>query len=143
MAATLEEKIQERKKQAEERQIAHKATSIAQKVGSKNSSGTGDRPGTTYTFYAFSRGDFDVHHDDFPDYKGGVISIIKIGYEGALVYHKEGDDIKSYLPGTWEKLLDHFYERITTSQQPSQEESEKLIKEFEQKQREKAAKFGL
>lgn len=142
MATTLEEKIQERKKQAEERQIAHKATSVAQKIGSKNSSGTGDRE-KTYTFYAFSRGDFDVHHDDFPDYKGGVISIIKVGYEGELVYHKEGDDIKSYLPGTWEKLLDHFYEQITTLQQPSREESERLKKESEKKQREKAAKFGL
>ena len=142
MVTTLEEKIEERKQQAEERQIAHKATSVAQKSGSKNSSGTGDR-GTTYTFYTFSRAGLDVHHNDFPDYKGGVISIIKVGYEGELVYHKEGDDIKSYLPGNWEKLLDHFYEQITTSQQPSQEESEKLKEEFEKKQREKAAKFGL
>src|SRR3989344_7131562 len=132
MAKTLEEKIEERKKDAEGRQIAHKATSVAQKSGSKNSSGTGDR-GTTYSFYTFSRAGLDVHHNDFPDYKGGVISIIKVDYKGELVYHKEGKIIESYLPGTWEKQLDLFYEQIKSLQPLSKEESEKLKKEFEEK----------
>ena len=139
--ATLEEKVEERKKQAEERQISQKATTIAQKLGSGHPYGTGDRHGTIYTF---SDTDLIINHDDYyPDYEGEAIPTIMVNYEWKVVYCKSGREVESYIPGAWEAKLDQFYEQSKLPKTLSKEVSENLKEKFEKQQREKAAKFGL
>ena len=142
----LEERIEERKQQAEERQIAKKATTVAQKVGVKDLYNNGrDQHGIIYTFFGVP---VLISHDDYcPDYEGGAIPTVKVSHEGKLVYHKCANTIESYIPSPWEQQLNRLYEQVLSPSnifsKEKTEERYRMAEEYRERLREKAAKFGL
>jgi len=142
MTKTLEEKIEERKKQAQERMISLKAEQVAKRLGQGGEYGTMIY-GHSSKQYHFADKDLTIGFKSYnPDNEGPDISTVTITYEGSIVYH-HGSDIESYVPGEWEEQLNTLYTTPKPVPVISPEEKERMKLEFEKQQREKAAKFGL
>ena len=142
MTKTLEERIEERKKQAEDRMISFKAEQVATRLGQGGAYGGMMYAGSSKKYH-FARGELAIGFNSYnPDNEGSDIRTVTITYKGGIVYHHESV-IESYIPGEWEEQLNKLYATPKPVPVISSEEKERMKLEFEKQQREKAAKFGL
>ena len=141
--ATLEEKIAERKKQAEDRNIIGKAQTVAEKLGvpMKLENDDAREAGYRYENQVLEVRSLRVHAYPTHGFNGRNFTSTYIKYQNQIKFEAEDDVIKSYIPGQWEKQLDNLYEKLTPL--AVDKGGEGMKEEFERQQREKAAKFCL
>lgn len=135
----IEPKIQERKKEAENKKIVEKALVIAWELGHTRRIYThGYHMGGLYKFFSrFTNRDFKIRsycshsksllYDDpariYAKQKGKVFKELVFMYE--LCYSR----IKVYKPGPWEGALDSLYEKALAHKRKKEEEGERARKQ--------------
>lgn len=140
MDKTLEAKIEERKKQAKDRQIHEKARDIAKYLGQGYET-TDERQ------YTFEGSDLLIM-DDFKVVHGSDGSMAGFGtniyYKGEQVYKDGGGQIYSYIPGRWEETFNKLYSKAEKARKKKEkEEKPRLEKERRKKEKKIKAKWGL
>ena len=141
MTTTLEEKIEERKKQAENRNISVKASTIAKYFGFRR---TKPDCGDETTVYKFSNENF-VINNQWTVYREGVVGFgTDISYKEQTVFSMGGGTIYSYVPGDWETELNNLYasaqkaESVVRAVKNERQQTEQAEKEADLRK-----KFGL
>ena len=104
----LETKIEERKKEAEDKKISMKAGIIAKYLGSGGE--TYDR-GMTTTEYNFNNNKFSINDVMHVSNDGGGGCGTSVEFNGNVVYRDGGGNVHSFVPGNWEKSFNGLYGR--------------------------------
>jgi len=111
----LKKRIEERKKQAEDRGIEYKAECIVRELGNISHEGDRDSWGIKGTFkidrieIANRSGEAKYNDPDFHPDDTFHYSSTTIRYNGGVVFDQPGSGITSYIPGAWEATLDEVY----------------------------------
>ena len=140
---SLDERIAQRKLEAESKDIRGKARTIAQYLGTGGTSTPGqDR----HTEYNFSGSGLQILYKDVFEMcsdGGGGYSRLEIVATGNMVY-KGGWNPESYVPGGWEKTLDTLYKKAKKVQKKQFTKTQRERKEAQAKaDAEKRQKWGL
>ena len=140
MAKTLEEKIEERKKEASGKNIFTKGYDVGMYFGSLTNHWEGhlnsDEVTETRDTYEFSKDGLYVRCNT-----GGSV---EIKYQGLTVFESNHEEIASYVPGKWESALTKLYVQANKASKEKKLEKEKRkAEQKKEEQRKKAAKFGL
>lgn len=131
---SLEQKVKDRIKEAEDKNISGKAYTIAKYLGY----GTDEKK---YTNLQFENDSFHIKYNFSERYSGDseygdvVSSSESVKYKGQTVFDEEQHEIKSYIPGEWEEKLNKLYTKAQKNVKKA-EEAEMLA----EKQRASAAK---
>lgn len=136
MTKTLEEKIEERKKQAKERNIVEKAKVVAEKLGKSVEFENDDAREKGHCYDNEILKVTRLKIDAFPThgFAGRNFMYTFVEYNGETRFEAEDETITRYISGRWEERLDTLYASLT---QPV-EKREYLDKEAELRKR-----FGL
>jgi len=139
MTRTLEEKIEERKKQASDRNIIGKISAVAEKFGAPVKLENDD---AREEGYRYERGSLKVTKLEVTafgthGFLGRNFVSTSVKYGGEERFYAEDKEIKMYIPGNWEKELNKLYKGFSA-------QTENTAEDYSlREQREKAAKFGL
>lgn len=108
---SLDEQIEARIEQAEDRKIKEKAAVVARHLGSYD---YWDKPGERGYKSIYERGNFRIEDSSFFEDSGdGSVAGAgsSITYRGKVVFVEGGSTICSYIPGPWEGILTKLYKR--------------------------------
>ena len=141
--SSLEEKIEQRKKQAMGRRIYDKAQTIAQYLGNPQS--FDDRAGTSGTNYVFADAETKLNikyeEGEFRSESGWKTVVIE--YKGNKKFEKTWD-VNCYIPGPWEKTLNQIYRRALIAKvQHEKDQDKNTLLKTKEAEKELAKKFGL
>lgn len=146
MDKDLESKIEERKKQAEKRNIYMKACTVARYLGERDYYRSDDG-GLERTTHIFSNDNFFIK-DEYTESHGHDGSMgggcARVDYKNKTVYEDAGAGILSYIPGDWEKKLSKLYGKaVKTMKEKEKEEKEKNKKLAKKETDKEKAKWGI
>jgi len=146
MDKDLESKIEERKKQAEKKNIYRNAWMIAKYLGERDYYRSEDG-GFEQTTHTFSNDNFLIinryseSHGHDGSMGGGST---RVDYKNKTVYEDAGAGILSYIPGDWEKKLNGLYGKaVKTMKEKGIEEAEKNKKLAKKEEDKEKAKWGF
>jgi len=128
----LEAKIKERKREAIEKKIETKASTIAEFLGDGSKYKIpGDTEGRNFQFH---KGKFLIKEHYFLLPERGDESEVEVNYLGQVVYQSrkkfEGEnEITSYVPGEWEDEFNHLYGKAKRIQKGEEALPEPLTEE--------------
>ena len=142
MDESLEQKIEERKKQAEQRKICEKGSEIAIYLGREmtercNDPDIGTLTSSTYHFnkeaLRIERGQMCIQIEYTPDEK-----------TRKMVFKTTQLGIETYIPGPWEEILETLYKKVPEARKQQQKlHEEKRVAEKRQEETEERSKWGL
>ncbi|MBI5392067.1 hypothetical protein HZB00_03635 [Candidatus Woesearchaeota archaeon] len=138
----LEARIQQRIQQAEDRDIRGKVRIVVHCFGQEQ---IGNYSGEYYSITRFRKGDLYMHVHSSDSSALNNVPFIEVRYREKLVFMCEGaEEIESYLPGEWEKMVDSLY---ASAQQINANKLKQIMLEREKQERRrlsaKAKMFGL
>lgn len=141
---SIDEKIEARKKQAEEKEIDRKASFVARYLGNTEELDTHRKVDRTsiYKRNNFLIYDSDGHvngSDGLMGYSG-----TKITYKNEVVYNRGGGTLYSYIPGPWEGQLTKLFNKAQPiAEEKNKQDEQNARDEKRREDKEKGAKFGL
>jgi len=145
MSKTLEQQVEERKQQAKDRQISHKASSVAFFLGGTHS--LDNREGRTGERSCYDKAGIRIEsesgevssHDGSMGFQG-----LSIKYQGVSVFEEGGLSITTYVPGPWEEELDRLYKKAeAVAKQRAEDEADAARKKEAQKEADTRKNWGL
>lgn len=142
---TLRERIRGRIKQAEERRIQEKAEQVAVAFGVRHPINHTNRRGSRYVIRESSLEGLYINYDDTLYISSGEMSDMPCGGvtigigRGKIVFKTEHPKIISYIPGSWERILESLYRAAKRKQTSKKAFSPKR----KRSDRAKRAKWGL
>ena len=125
MDEQLKRQIEKRKAEAREKKIREKAGVIARGLGQDDSRRYGR---DEITEFLYDEKPFEIKHylALSSEGRGKILGrSISVKFNGKEVYEVSGINIKSYIPGEWEKLFNDLYERAI----PEEEKREVVVRE--------------
>ncbi len=144
MEENLKQQIEERKQEAEKKDIEGRACLIARSLGLGRSLNDGyHTEGDEYTFERdnlFIQTSFGSVGGDGAIAFGGTT----IEYQGQVVFKEGGGTLHSYIPGNWEQLLDNLHaEGLAQREKHLALEKKKRDEAAENKDQETRTQWGL
>lgn len=140
MAKTLEEKIEERKQQAQKRNIIEKAGAVAERVGTpvkRDYAEDATERGHCYESGLLKVSKLQIIAFPTHSFSGREFNSVSVVYNGKVRFRSEDSEITSYIPGRWERELNKLYQKFSVQTKQTEDDYSK------REQCEKATKFGL
>jgi len=139
MQKTLDERIEERKKQARSRNIAEKVRVVAEKLGVpvKFENDDAKEDGHRYDMGLLKLTRLEIIAFPTQGFSGRNFVHTYVEFNKKVIFEAENNEINVYIPGNWEQKLDKLYGELSVRAEHPAKDYSKM------EQREKAAKFGF